>query len=769
MTKIKKRRIAAALLALLIVASGAAAYTVVFSAGGGTTYEAPSGLVVSTDTTHVMDDANPFNGTDTVYIAGVSFTASSPSELTASQFQGSTTHVRAIDTNGTTITVDPDDKSAVNISGAVTKLEWEDAALDGTAQITYSASGSGTIVATGLPANTDYAAATDGGTVLTTGTTTSSGEASISVTSASNEQIVLLEPTAAEASNLAPNGSETNNENVELSFDLADQDFATDAGDSVDVDLVVDGTTANSWAGVSSNQSLNYTVQGLGDGDHDWHVEMTDSYGGTSTSATATFTVNHYAPEFNEASADPADGAKLTEREQTFQIDISDIDFAEPSGDTVTATLYIDGSEIGTDTLTSNGTVNVTTTILKGGSHDYYWIATDEYGNSTTSTTRSISAPSELRIYNESAPTQLVDNATVELRMYTNETGDSQVYSRNSSDGSINMTGIPADQPFIVVADADGYLPRRIFVSSLYESQTIYLLPETDEYVDTTFAIEDYSGEFPQDETVLIVQRELNGTFQTVLGDYFGANSEFPAQLAFNQRHRLILHNVQTGKERPLGTFTPIATGPQTITVSPSGEIQVDETQPTISFPEMSRLPAKPSVPFEITIAENDKAISNWSATIEYADSSTTTVLYDATSSPDDSHSATLDLEDRDNGTVTAIVEYTLEDGTTRTVSKTYVVQAFLKNDNSLLASLTAFVDLAPSSNQDSMTTFLAMFLTVFATAGIVWKVPMPTEMVGITAWGVLAVFGVLGWVPYQMLFVSGVAAASFAYLGGIR
>lgn len=765
----KKRRLAAALLALLIVAGGAAAYTVVFSAGGGTTYETGSGLVVSTDTTHVMDDANPFNDSSTMYVSGAEFSAPSPSHLTVNYFTGPTTSLRAIDTNGTTITIDPDDKEAVKVSGAVTDLEWGDLALDGTSQITHSASGSGTITVTGLPADTNFAAATTDGEVLTSGTTTSGGEASIPVDSAFNEDIVLLDPTAAQASNFDPDGTETNNENVELSFDLADQDFATDAGDSVDVDLVVDGTTVNTWTGVSSNQSLAYTVQGLTDGQHDWHVETTDAYGETSTSSTATFTVNHYAPGLDNSSADPPDGAKLTERDQTFSIDVSDIDFAEPSGDTVTAELYVDGSAVGSDTLTANETATVNHTISKGGVHQYYWIATDEYGFQTTSQTFSLSVPSELRIFNESAPTQLVDNATVELRMYTNETGNAQIHERSTTDGSINMTGIPADQPFVVVAQADGYLPRRIFVPSLYESQKIFLLPDTKEYVDATFAIQDYSGQFPQDETVLIVQRELNGTLQTVLGDYFGANGQFPAQIAYNQRHRLILYNVETGAELQLGTFTPIASGPQTVTVSPTGTIQVTAVDPTVSFPQLNRLPAKPSVPFDLSLAENDEAVTEWMATIEYANGSTNTVLYNATAGPDEAIAATLDLEELDGGTVTATVEYTLEDGTTRTLSKTYAVQAYLENDNSLLASLSAFVNLAPSSNQGSMTTFLAMFLTVFVTAGIVWKVPMPTEMVGITAWFVLAVFGVLGWVPYQMLFIAGVAAASFAYLGGIR
>lgn len=503
----------------------------------------------------------------------------------------------------------------------------------------------------------------------------------------------------------------------------------------------VDPSTHNVLDVATTDGTGSVTYSSLPSGGH--NVELMTSQGG---------------PVVNDASASPTGG--LSSGSQTLSIDVSDADFPN---DQVTVEFFKDGASIGTDTLSSNGTATQSATFSLGGSHTWHVEATDEYGATDTSSTFAVQTPSEIRIYNESAPTHLVDNATVELRFYVDEgTGAPKVYDRNTTTGTVDMTGLPADKPFIVVASANGYYSRRIFVPSLFETQKVYLLPENATAVPVTFAIEDYTGDFPQATTVLLVQRALNGSYQTVLGDYFGATGQFPATLAYNQRHRLVLYNTETGQKRTLGAFTPQATSSQRVVVSPSGIVDITGIPPTIAFPEVKTFPAVAGMPFNASITKGSEDIQSWNLTI----SANGTTLYTDSGAGGASIDTTLNLTAYPGGQVNATMTYTLSDGTTDSKTATYTIAEAFSNDDALLPGLIGgIMGLVPSQNQHSFGVFLAMVLTVIGTAGIIWAVPMPPEFIGVTAWLFLAAFAVIGWVGYDMLFVAGVGAASFAYL----
>lgn len=552
-----------------------------------------------------------------------------------------------------------------------------------------------------------------------------------------------------------------NQEAATLALNLSDREFATLQGDEVTATWYLDGSSVGSDT-VTRNQTIQHRVTNLADGSHNWHVELADSYGGTATSSTFSFTVEHYDPVFNNASASPQGNAETTDRQVTLEIPVNDTDFAEPSGDSITVNFTVDGSAVGSDTLAANGTASVTTTISTGGPHSWSASAEDEYGLTATSDTFTFQSPDELRILNESSPTELVDNATVELRFFVDEgSGAPQVYTRNTSDGTVNMTGLPADKPFIVVAEADGYFSRRIFVPSLYQTQRVYLLPDNATAVPVSFGIEDYTGEFDSENTVLLVQRALNGSYRTVLGDYFGATGQFPATLAYNQRHRLVLLNVETGERRSLGAYTPQSTSSQRVVVSPAGDINFIGIPPTISLPDTSRLPATTGVPFTSSIQNGSLGIQSWSLTI----SANGTTLFTDSGSGSASISTGLDLTAYAGGQVNATMTYTLTDGSSDSITRTYTISEAFDSDDSLLGSLNALVTLVPAGNQSAFTMFIAMVVTILGTAGIVSKVPMTSEFVGVVAWLFIAGFAILGWVSYDLLFVAGVAAASFAYL----
>lgn len=375
-------------------------------------------------------------------------------------------------------------------------------------------------------------------------------------------------------------GEQFNDENLQVSIPVNDTDFADSTGDNVTVDLYVDGTQTTSTS-ITSNQTVSFNVSDLADGSHSWHVETSDSYSLTSSSSTFSFEVNHYAAVPDNANVTPSDGAQKTTRTVTFSVPVNDTDFAETSGDEVQATFYLDGSEFATENITANGTVSASTTISTGGSHSWHVELVDEYGNtnetdadSSTSTNEAftIYSPSELRIYNESAPNTLVDEVTVNIQFYGGQDGDAFTVQRTTSDGTINMSGLPADQEFIVVVDSEGYYNRRIYVGSLYEQANVYLLPTSTTAVYNIFKIDDKSGAYSPGETRIIIQRALNRsgnfTWQTVSGDFFGSTNEHKTNLRYNVRYRLIVENDE-GDRRMMGPyFATDENNPKIISVS---------------------------------------------------------------------------------------------------------------------------------------------------------------------------------------------------------
>ena len=108
---------------------------------------------------------------------------------------------------------------------------------------------------------------------------------------------------------------------------------------------------------------------------------------------------------------------------------------------------------------------------------------------------------------------------------------------------------------------------------------------------------------------------------------------------------------------------------------------------------------------------------------------------------------------------------YTLSGGLTDSRTETYTIGSPFTSDDALIPSIRALLTLDPAQNRGSFGTFIALVVTIFGTAGVVWRVPMSPEFVGATAWLFLAFFAVLGFVGYDLLFVVGVSAAALAYI----
>jgi hypothetical protein len=176
----------------------------------------------------------------------------------------------------------------------------------------------------------------------------------------------------------------------------------------------------------------------------------------------------------------------------------------------------------------------------------------------------------------------LVKNSTdpinVEIEFYGS---GGVVEKRNTTDGTVNMTGLPIDQRFSVSVDGgDEYVQRQILIPSLLEARTAWLLPQTTdiETVEPRFTLSDPSNQFGEQRSEIILERpiEINGstTFVPVAGDRIGING-FDTILERDQRYRVTVRDPVTGAERELGAFTPTQSEPVTLQVE---DIEFDST-----------------------------------------------------------------------------------------------------------------------------------------------------------------------------------------------
>jgi len=270
----------------------------------------------------------------------------------------------------------------------------------------------------------------------------------------------------------------------------------------------------------TASGSLNITVTGLpastdvtaaSAGGTDLGTETTDGSG------TATFSLpggtdtkvlffKNDAPIVDNSSADPPDGGELNSDSTTYSINVSDPTFATTQGDEMNASLYIDGEYRGSDTLLSNGTAELSESGLTGGSHEYYWVVEDNYGETTESQTFNISVPSNIAIRTESEPNDLISGQTnITVRFYRE--GNETVVERSTDDGTLSLEGLPSAEEYIVTAEHPDYYDRRVVLESLFEQQTIYLLNNTRATADVTFVLQDRTDTFPQSETRLFIEK----------------------------------------------------------------------------------------------------------------------------------------------------------------------------------------------------------------------------------------------------------------------
>lgn len=448
----------------------------------------------------------------------------------------------------------------------------------------------------------------------------------------------------------------------------------------VDATVEWQGNDGSGWTTVSTST---YSTDGekldaLSGDYEDWRVivdfQPTTTFGTANLSSEGIeFQAND--PEIDASSADPNNEAVSGDPVE-LAINVSDPDFGTVQGDELTVEWTVNGESAGTSTTTSNGTVTHQVSDVDAGTNTWGVSVTDSYGDqdSTADDAFSFTAPDELRIYNETSPDTLISGSTeVEVRFFQEDSDT--VIERTTTDGTISMQGLPADEEFVVTVQADGYHFRRIIVDSLLEQQNVFLLAESQPSAQVIFTLDDATGQFDPGSTRLYVERALNQSNETkyrvIAGDRFGSSGEFPVDLQDDTRYRLRVENDE-GRVRTLGAYT---TSGDARSPLPIGRITIDTTmQEYIAFGAA------------VTTQENQDGSTSRYARVDYIDpdalttelqleiyrlesgGNETLVVQDTITGFGQRHLGTYQLPDSDPANTTYEVRYVAErDGETLT------------------------------------------------------------------------------------------------------
>jgi hypothetical protein len=199
----------------------------------------------------------------------------------------------------------------------------------------------------------------------------------------------------------------------------------------------------------------------------------------------------------------------------------------------------------------SNGRLNFTD--LESGSHD---VKIEKLGI--------------LTIREEKPEHPKIDSVRAEFKFFEDQNDDPVIVNRTSSNGELDLGGLPVDEPFVVTIKATNYNNRSVLLRDLAEQDTAYLIHKNESTLENRFAVKDSTGEFPADRTEIIIQHGINETlydpdgngfkWRAVAGDDLGADEAYITDLEEEDRYRIVVQN-EDGDRRILGAYTAEAAG----------------------------------------------------------------------------------------------------------------------------------------------------------------------------------------------------------------
>jgi len=353
-------------------------------------------------------------------------------------------------------------------------------------------------------------------------------------------------------------------------------------------------------------------------------LETADSSGVVSVSVNGNdFSIVETSGGLSITDPSPTGGVVLDEEPIELSVNVQHGDFS--AGEEVDVTFTLNGNDINTKTVTSNGTVNVSTTAAESGTNEWSVTASDTQGTTESIGPFEFATPNTLYIRNEANPNELVNDtsSSIEVRFINN----GEVYSRSTDDGKIDLSGLPANEEFVVETEADGYITRQTLIRGIIDQQSVYLLPNTTDSVETQFIVSDPTGQVNTENSRILVKKpiELNGSvdYRTIVADLSGTGG-FSTLLEQDQRYLIEVEDTESGDIRELGPY--VATSARVV------ELEIDE--------------------IEYEFKPGDAGYS-WGAT--YVNQSDGNRVIDINFAPSDGWTAsevTFEVTDKENGTV---------------------------------------------------------------------------------------------------------------------
>ena len=313
--------------------------------------------------------------------------------------------------------------------------------------------------------------------------------------------------------------------------------------------LARDLNSGDTLAVAEADGSGEVTFTGLPDGEHRVALE----------------TYETSAPTIDASTVRPDQTETIPGLPVTLGVEVDDADLGTGLDEELTVEWSVDGQQVATTTATEPGEVTYQVDSLTAGEHTWSIDVTDSYGNTVSSESFALITPGELTVYDETTPSQQIDNATLRIRFF--DGGSREVVQRTVTNGTVDMSGLPAGQEFVVTVDDEGdqWVYRRIIVSSLTQQADVYLLPVNATSSQVNFGLDDATGNFPSESTQLFIERAITKDFdgdgeteteyRAISGDNFGAAQDFPTLLETNERYRLRVRNGD-GDVRVLGSYT---------------------------------------------------------------------------------------------------------------------------------------------------------------------------------------------------------------------
>jgi hypothetical protein len=175
-----------------------------------------------------------------------------------------------------------------------------------------------------------------------------------------------------------------------------------------------------------------------------------------------------------------------------------------------------------------------------------------------------------LQVRREQPEHPLIDSVTAEFKFFEDENEDPVIVNRTTSNGEIDLKGLPSDEPFVVTIKAKDYNNRSILIPDLAQQDQAYLIKKNVTTIENRFQVNDATGEFPADKTKIVIQHAINESlyksngdgfdWRAVSGDDLGADEAFVDDLEEEDRYRIVVQN-EDGDRRILGAYNAEAAG----------------------------------------------------------------------------------------------------------------------------------------------------------------------------------------------------------------